>query len=76
MPEMISTKDAIEKIGIKTKNTLWRWEKDENFPTIRRDKNGHRIFTPELIDQIIQYKNRTFDSYTDYKEHVNENTAR
>lgn len=75
MPASIRTKDALQQLGIKTKNTLWRWEKDKNFPHIRRDINGHRIITQELIDQIKAYKSQTFDSYTEYREYVNENTA-
>ena len=52
-----TTKDVIRKVGIsRTTLFLWLWHK--KIPEVRRDRNGHRIFTQEDIDRIIDFKDK------------------
>lgn len=71
MSEIFSMGEAVKKIGV-TKNTLYRWEKDNKIPKVKRDRNNHRLFTQEDIDQIIAFKNQVKDPN---EETANENTA-
>ncbi|MBM3246774.1 MAG: MerR family transcriptional regulator [Candidatus Omnitrophica bacterium] len=52
-----STKEALKKIGI-SRNTLFLWFKHRKIPEVRRDRNGHRIFTDRDIRTILSYKNK------------------
>lgn len=52
-----TTKDVLKKVRI-SRNTLFLWFKHNKIPEVRRDRNGHRIFTKEDIEKILNYKNR------------------
>lgn len=49
--------EAALKIGV-TKNTLFRWEKAGLIAPPMRDRNNHRLFTYEMIEQIRAFKNQ------------------
>lgn len=52
-----TTKDVLKKVGI-SRNTLFLWFRDNKIPEIKRDRNGHRIFTKKDIETILNYKNK------------------
>lgn len=52
-----TTKDVIKKVGI-SRTTLFLWIWDKKIPEVRKNRNGHRIFTREDIDKILAYKNK------------------
>lgn len=52
-----STKETLKKIGV-SRNTLFLWFKRGKVPEVRRDRNGHRIFTPRDIQVILSFKNK------------------
>jgi len=52
-----TTKDVIKKTGI-SRSTLFLWLWHKKIPEVRRDRNGHRIFSKEDIDRILDYKNK------------------
>ncbi len=52
-----TTKDVIKKVGI-SRTTLFLWIWDKKIPEVRKNRNGHRIFTKEDIDKILNYKNK------------------
>jgi len=52
-----TTKDVLKAVGI-SRNTLFLWFWHKKIPEVRRDRNGHRIFTKEDIAAILNYKNR------------------
>ncbi|MFH0857921.1 MAG: MerR family transcriptional regulator [Candidatus Omnitrophota bacterium] len=51
------TKDVLKKVDV-SRNTLFLWFKHHKIPEVRRDRNGHRIFTKKDIESILYYKNR------------------
>lgn len=55
-PHYLSHAAAAAQIGV-TKNTIYRWEKLKLIKPPLRDRNGHRLFTPELIEEIKSLKN-------------------
>lgn len=52
-----TTKDVLKKVGI-SRNTLFLWFRNNKIPEIKRDRNGHRIFTKKDIETILNYKNK------------------
>lgn len=52
-----TTKDVLKKVGI-SRSTLFLWFRHSKIPEVKRDRNGHRIFTKEDIEKILTYKNR------------------
>lgn len=52
-----TTKDVLKRVGI-SRNTLFLWFKGNKIPEIKRDRNGHRIFTKKDIELILHYKNK------------------
>ncbi len=52
-----TTKDVLKKVGI-SRNTLFLWFRNNKIPEIKRDRNGHRIFTKKDIETILSYKNK------------------
>lgn len=52
-----TTKDVLKKVGI-SRNTLFLWFKYKKIPEVRRNRNGHRIFTKQSIQKILNYKNK------------------
>jgi len=53
-----TTKDVLKKVGI-SRTTLFLWIWDSKVPEVKKNRNGHRIFTQEDIDKIIEFKNKT-----------------
>ncbi len=51
MNEFLYMEKAAREIGIH-RVTLCRLEKEGKVPTIPRDRNGNRLFTPELIQEF------------------------
>jgi DNA-binding transcriptional MerR regulator len=54
-----STKEVLRRIGV-SRNTIFLWFKHHKIPEVRRDRNGHRIFTSGDIRLILNYKNKVF----------------
>jgi DNA-binding transcriptional MerR regulator len=54
-----TTKDVLKKVGI-ARTTLFLWLWNKKIPEVKRNRNGHRIFTKEDIQQILNYKNKLF----------------
>lgn len=52
-----TTKDVLKAVGI-SRNTLFLWFWQHKIPEVRRNRNGHRIFTKEDIKSILNYKNK------------------
>ena len=52
-----STREVLKKVSI-SRNTLFLWFKHRKVPEVRRDRNGHRIFTKKDIRSILSYKNK------------------
>jgi DNA-binding transcriptional MerR regulator len=52
-----TTKDVLKKVGI-SRNTLFLWFRNNKIPEIKRDRNGHRIFSKKDIETILNYKNK------------------
>ena len=52
-----TTKDVLKKVGI-SRNTLFLWFRHRKIPEVKRNRNGHRIFSKEDIAAILDYKNR------------------
>lgn len=52
-----TTKDVLKKVGI-SRNTLFLWFRNNKIPEIKRNRNGHRIFTKKDIEIILNYKNK------------------
>jgi len=53
----LKTKDVLKKIGI-SRTTLFLWFWNKKIPEVKRDRNGHRIFTKKDIENILHYKNK------------------
>lgn len=52
-----TTKDVVKKVGI-SRTTLFLWFWNKKIPEVRRNRNGHRIFTQEDIERILHFKNK------------------
>lgn len=52
-----STREVLKRVNI-SRNTLFLWFKHRKVPEVRRDRNGHRIFTKRDIQLILHYKNK------------------
>lgn len=55
--KFFSTKEVLKSVNI-SRNTLFLWFKHHKIPEVRRDRNGHRIFTRRDIQSILHYKNK------------------
>ncbi|MCU0651452.1 MAG: helix-turn-helix domain-containing protein [Candidatus Omnitrophica bacterium] len=55
--KFITTKDVIKRVGI-SRSTLFLWIWNNKVPEVKKDRNGHRIFTKEDVDRILSYKNK------------------
>lgn len=53
-----TTKDVLKKVGI-SRTTLFLWFWNKKIPEVKRDRNGHRIFTSADIKKILDFKNKT-----------------
>ena len=54
-------KEAARRVGVHY-ITLYRWEKKSDFPRPKRlARTNERLYTDELIEAIIQWKDRTID---------------
>ena len=58
--EYFSMKEAAKRVGV-TKNTLFRWEKQNKIPPPKRDRNGWRVYAAEDIPKILVFKNKIID---------------
>ncbi|MDP2941203.1 MAG: helix-turn-helix domain-containing protein [Candidatus Omnitrophota bacterium] len=56
--QFYTTKDVLKVVGI-SRNTLFLWFWHKKIPEVKRDRNGHRIFSKEDIAAILNYKNHT-----------------
>jgi len=52
-----TTKDVLKKAGI-SRSTLFLWLWNKKIPEVKRDRNGHRIFSKSDIDKILKFKNK------------------
>ena len=52
-----TTKDVLKKVGI-SRNTLFLWFRHGKIPEVKRNRNGHRMFSKNDIVTILDYKNR------------------
>ena len=52
-----TTKDVLKKVGI-SRSTLFLWLWNKKIPEVKRNRNGHRVFSNEDIDRILNYKNK------------------
>ncbi|MCU0665656.1 MAG: MerR family transcriptional regulator [Candidatus Omnitrophica bacterium] len=52
-----TTKDVLKKVGI-SRTTLFLWLWNKKVPDVKRNRNGHRVFTEIDIQRILNYKNK------------------
>jgi excisionase family DNA binding protein len=52
--EYFSASEAAQMVGVH-RLTLLRWIKEGKVPDVSRDRNGWRIFSAEVISQILKY---------------------
>jgi len=55
--DFYTTKDVLKQVGI-SRNTLFLWLKKGKVPEVIRDRNGHRLFTPQDVEQIVAFKDQ------------------
>jgi DNA-binding transcriptional MerR regulator len=55
--DYFTTKDVLKQVGI-SRNTLFLWLKKGKIPEVVRDRNGHRLFTPQDVAQIVAFKDQ------------------
>jgi len=66
MPDKFyTTKQILKRVRI-SRNTLFLWFKQGKIPEVRRNRNGHRIFTEKDIKLILAYKNKLISPKENY----------
>ena len=63
--KLYTTKEVLKQVRV-SRNTLFLWFKQHKIPEVRRDRNGHRLFTRKDIQVILAYKNKLIPPRENY----------